>query len=255
MLKKIIIPLSLGLLVSCSPLNEKPVLKEPILQLLWTLNQSLSRPESVLYDAAKHVLYVSNIQGNPTKKDGNGYISIVSVTGKVLKEKWVTGLDAPKGMTMLGDRLYVSDIDSLAEISIETGQVIKRYKGEGAKFLNDVAIDDQGNVYVSDSKQKTIYRLHNKVFSIWVSDNRISKPNGVFVQGDSLIVAAGDSAAKKPHRARFLHVINLKSKKITNLAGTEPLGSLDGIEDSGVGGYFLTDFRSGNISYFTKLRG
>ncbi|MFT6387787.1 MAG: sugar lactone lactonase YvrE [Cellvibrionaceae bacterium] len=228
---------------------------EPRLVELWVLDESLSRPESVVYDKARDVLYVSNINGSPTEKDGNGYIAMVSVDGDIIEQEWVSSLDAPKGMAVSGDYLYVADIDRLVEISLATGQVINSYPGEGAQFLNDVAADKRGNIYVSDSRQKTIYRLHNGGFDVWVDDDRISEPNGIFARYGKLVVAAGDNSTERPGRSRFLQTINFKNKKIKPLGETTSLGSLDGVEKSGMGGYFLSDFRSGDISYYTKSQG
>ncbi|MGH1487208.1 MAG: SMP-30/gluconolactonase/LRE family protein [Cellvibrionaceae bacterium] len=228
---------------------------EPTLVELWTVDESLIRPESVVYDEYRDVLYVSNINGGTTDKDGNGYITRISVDGDILDAEWISGLNAPKGMTISNGKLYVADIDSLLEISLETQQVLNVYPAEGAQFLNDVAADRYGNVYVSDSRQQTVYRLHYGLLDVWVDDERISEPNGLFARAGRLIIAAGDSTAERPGRSRYLQSINFKNKKIKPVTDTTPLGSLDGIEKTGMGGYFLTDFREGNIIYFTRKQG
>src|SRR6185436_1498612 len=38
---------------------------------------NMKTPESVRYDAELDVFYVSNINGNPSQKDGNGFITVV----------------------------------------------------------------------------------------------------------------------------------------------------------------------------------
>jgi len=57
-------------------------------------------PELVLYDDMRDVIYVANINGNPSEKDGNGFISILN-TMEVLKIR--NGYSDGK--------LYVSNID------------------------------------------------------------------------------------------------------------------------------------------------
>ena len=116
----------------------------------WATEQVFDVPESVYWDFDREILYVSNIAGNPGEKDGEGFISRLSIDGEVRKLKWVTGLNAPKGMAAYGGRLYVSDIDELAVIDIRTDSVVERHPAEGAIFLNDVAVDAKGNVYISD---------------------------------------------------------------------------------------------------------
>ena len=78
-------------------------------------NVGFMTPESVLHDPDADVYLVSNIQGDPFEKDDNGFISRVSPDGVVLELRWIDGakenvdLDAPKGMAILGDELWVAD--------------------------------------------------------------------------------------------------------------------------------------------------
>ncbi len=117
----------------------------------WTTEATLRVPESVLLDSKNNVLYVSSIDGTPDAKDGNGFISQVTLDGKIKNLKWATGLDAPKGMGLFNNNLYVADISRLVTIDTKTGKVTQTLEIEGAKFLNDVTVDKAGNVYVSDS--------------------------------------------------------------------------------------------------------
>ena len=77
---------------------------------VWSLD-GFKTPESVLYDAKRNVLYVTNIAGEAAEKDGVGYLSQVSPDGKLKTAEWVKGFDAPKGLVMKGDTLFVTDID------------------------------------------------------------------------------------------------------------------------------------------------
>lgn len=107
----------------------------------------LKTPESARADLGGTFAYVANVNGEPTDKDGNGFISKVALKdGKIITLEWATGLNAPKGMGQFGDRLYVSDIDQLVEIDTKTGEILKRYEAAGAKFLNDVAVDPSGQI-------------------------------------------------------------------------------------------------------------
>ncbi|MGD9295376.1 MAG: hypothetical protein PVI41_10880, partial [Roseobacter sp.] len=90
--------------------------------IVWTL-EGLEAPESAYFDEARNVLYVSNINGEPLAKDGNGYISRIGPDGQMQEAKWITGLDAPKGLVSDGATLYVSDIDRLVAIDIEKGRI------------------------------------------------------------------------------------------------------------------------------------
>jgi hypothetical protein len=130
----------------------------PSLQKAWETDSVLTTVESTLYDPAAGVVYASNIEGHHSKKDKKGSISKMKPDGSVSQLKWVTGLNAPKGMALLNGKLFVTDIDELVEINLSGGKIAKRYPVPGAKFLNDAATDGL-NVYFSDSETGKVHRL------------------------------------------------------------------------------------------------
>ena len=131
------------------------------LELKWKTDTLLRVPESVLYDQSKKVLYVASIDGKPDGKDGEGFISKVSLNGKIENLKWVTGLDAPKGLGLFGAKLYVADISRVVIIDITSGKISNKIEIEGAKFLNDITVDKKGTVYISDTGTGKIHILKN----------------------------------------------------------------------------------------------
>src|SRR5690606_16026969 len=74
--------------------------------------------------------------------------------------QWATGLNAPKGMAILDDKLYVTDIDELVEINIADSAITNRFPVQGAAFLNDVATDGK-KVYFSDSQTGKVHVLED----------------------------------------------------------------------------------------------
>ncbi|MEW5727865.1 MAG: hypothetical protein AB1918_08575 [Pseudomonadota bacterium] len=207
-----------------------------------------ANPESVLWDPAKKVLYVSNVNGAPPEKDGNGFLSKLSPDGKMITEKWVTGLDAPKGMALAKGRLYVSDIDRLVAVDVGSGKIVKTWAAPGAKFLNDVAIDDKGDVYVSDMLDNAIWRLSAGRFDKWLADPMLDSPNGLRADKGRLIVAAwgpmtGDGFATSKPGA--LKAVSIADKMIRDLG--PGFGNLDGLEPDGKGGWLVTDWLNGGL--------
>lgn len=120
-------------------------------------NVGFQTPESVLYDAKRDVYLVANINGSPVGQDNNGFISRVSPSGQVLQLKWISGgpngvtLNAPKGMAITQGTLYVADVNVLRKFDANTGLPTGSILFPDAKFLNDVAADKRGTVYVSDT--------------------------------------------------------------------------------------------------------
>src|SRR2546430_15805265 len=71
-------------------------------------------PESILYEPRSDVYLVSNINGDPTASDGNGFISRVAPDGRILELKWIDGakpgvrLNGPKGMAGARGTVFMS---------------------------------------------------------------------------------------------------------------------------------------------------
>jgi outer membrane protein assembly factor BamB len=209
----------------------------------------LSNPESAVLDITENVLYVSNVAGEPAGKDGKGFISRLSSDGKILALEWATGLDAPKGMALVGERLYVSDIDELVAIDTKTGAIAQNWPAAGAKFLNDVAADEQGRIFVSDMMTNQIWLLDGDSFAVWLEDAKLENPNGLKVAGDKLIVASWgtmepDWSTKVPGH---LLSVDIASKKIADFGDPKPIGNLDGLEPDGGGGWYISDWASGGL--------
>lgn len=210
---------------------------------LWEAS-GFANPESVVYDPGQDVLYVTNVNGDPGAKDGNGFISKVGMDGTVIAHDWVTGLNAPKGTAVVGNHLYVADIDTVIEIDTKTGAIANRYQDATAKFMNDIAAAADGTIYISDSNLNRIYRLKDGKLEVWLEDKQLDAPNGLLVEKDRILVGTmGDYQTKRP--GQFL-AVSLKDKTISNVGGTT-VGVIDGVEASADGNYYLTDWPAGKV--------
>ncbi|WAC10037.1 SMP-30/gluconolactonase/LRE family protein [Dyadobacter pollutisoli] len=205
----------------------------------WSTEASLPIPESVLYSAPNKVLYVALIDGKPGEKDGKGGIAKVALDGKVIANDWVTGLNAPKGMGIMGSKLYVADVTDVVEIDIKSGKILKKHEVEGSKFLNDLTIDSKGNIYVSDSDTKKVHLIKDGKVSTYFED--LTRPNGLLAVGSDLLIA--DSGTLKKLSA---------TKEVTVLAeGMDK--STDGIEQVKPGEYIVSCW-AGHV-YYIKADG
>ncbi|HEX2841652.1 hypothetical protein [Hyphomicrobium sp.] len=220
---------------------------------LWEAS-GFQTPESALPDTDAAVIYVSNMAGKPNEKDGNGYISKLSLDGKVITDKWVTGLDAPKGMALVDGKLFVADIDKLVEIDVATSAITTKHEAAGAKILNDVAAGIDGDIYVSDWSGNAIWRLADGKFEKWLESDQLKNPNGLLVESDKLVVAAWgamepDFSTKTPGN---LLSVNLEDKTISNLGDGKPVGNLDGLEPLEADTYIVTDWVAGKVFEIAK---
>ncbi len=246
--KLIILCLFLGITFQASAIM--PV-KVP-LEKKWELS-GFHQPESIIYDAQRKILYVSNVWGNPPDKDGQGSISKISLDGKMIQDNWITGLNAPKGLALVGDKLYVADLDTLIEIDVTQGKITKRYVIPQSKFFNDVASDSQGRVFVSDMMDDKIYILEKGQFSVWLSDSKLENPNGLFVEGDTLYVASWGKMTEgfKTQVPGHLKKVSLTTKQIESIGMGYPIGNLDGLESYN-NGFLVTDWIVSKLFFIEK---
>ncbi len=206
-------------------------------------------PESALYDSKRNHVYVSNVNGSPTEKNGQGYIATLSPEGNLVEKTWVSGLDAPKGMALVDSMLFVTDIDRLVAIDVDTGKVSATYPVAEAKFLNDVAAAPDGRLFVSDMFTDTIYTLSGEKLEIFVQGNELTGPNGLLVEGNKLVVASWGKIKEgfETETPGDLNTVDLSSKKISTLGDGTPVGHLDGIEPDEFGAYLVTDWMVGGL--------
>jgi len=210
----------------------------------------LKTPESVRYDPELDVFYVSNVNGNPTQRDNNGFIARVRADSPsvmtVLAEGGKQGvtLNAPKGMALRGDTLYVADIDAVRMFNRRTGAALGSVdlRGFKATFLNDVAVGPDG-VYVTDTGIQfdakgnvthpgvdRIFRIVGKTVTEAAEGDSLARPNGI----------AWDAAKNRFVLAPFggQNVMSwTPGKRLTNLVSGP--GQYDGIEVLSGTGYIL----------------
>lgn len=170
-------------------------------------------PESVVVDVLQDVYFVSNINGNPSARDGNGFISKLRPDGTIEALEWIAGgrdgvtLHAPKGLALIGDTLWVADLDALRAFHRGTGAPMATVEfGPRAAFLNDVAVGLDGALYVSESGIRftpeggveptgldAVFRVGpGRRIERLLDGAAVPRPNGVALnpEGDGLLVVS-----------------------------------------------------------------
>ncbi len=198
------------------------------LKTAWVTEAKFEVPESVKFCQDENCIFVSNISGKPADKDGIGFISKLSAEGRIICLKWVEGLDAPKGMAVCNNILYVSNIDELILINIKKAEIIKRIHQPNAKFLNDVTITHNNDVLVSDTRAACIYVLNEDKLDIWLEDEAINGVNGLFAEDNYVLVGTANNILKVDPLSKQFSVF------------VETTGQIDGFEPDGNGGYYYS---------------
>jgi len=160
---------------------------------------NLQGPESARYDRDLDVWFVSNINGTPLQKDNNGYISRLRPDGTPYTIKFIEGgkkgvtLNAPKGLAINGDTLWVADIDVARAFNKRTGALIANVSTQGrARFLNGATVGPDGAIYMTDtgvlfgSKGEVSHPGPDQVFRITrggakavLTSPKLEGPNGI----------------------------------------------------------------------------
>ena len=208
------------------------------LKAMWETDTTLRTPECVLFDPAQNVLYIACINGNPTLENKGSYLTKLGQDGKVIQLKFTENLNSTKGMGILGDKLYVTEMTQIAEIALATGKILNRYPIEGAKFLNDIAIDTKkGVIYVTDSGDNKVWALTQGKASLVLNGMPLTNPNGLLYENNQLLIGNGDGS---------LLTMDPATKMLTTIA--KGMGGIDGIVALGNKNYLVTEW-GGKIWY------
>ena len=214
MLRALLPAIAALLLLACAKKEDPAEEQRP--QLIATVS-GFDTPESVRYDPARDVFYVSNVTGNPQLKDNNGFISRVRADGDVDSLRFIAGgvggvtLHSPKGMFLSGDTLWVADIDVVRAFNVATGATLATIDlaPAGAVFLNDITGAADGTMYVSDTRlvfgdsgvthrsPDRVYRIapESRAITVAIEGDTLGRPNGVLWDGEAqrlIITAIGE---------------------------------------------------------------
>jgi hypothetical protein len=194
--------------------------------------EGFNSPESMIVN--KSDLYVTNVgkELNPTLKDGDGFVSKLTLEGKVENLNFISGLDAPKGMGILGNTLYIADINTLKGFDLKTKKEVFSLVFEGVNFLNDITVKDSNTLFIGASDVGAIYEVDvsNKSYEKLMD---FTTANGLFYEDGILYAAKLGSSAKTMFDGKGkLYKIDLENNnKLTRLASFE--GVLDGVHKVG----------------------
>jgi hypothetical protein len=205
--------------------------------------EGLDVPMCVEVDPSGQV-FVSNIETRTEgywKKDGTGFISRLAPGGKLEELRWLNStpagiLNAPKGMCILKDSLYVADIDHIVRYGLKGDEKPEIIEVGGAQRLVDLATDGKV-IYASDTGRSLIYRIAGD------QTTEISAPArvGAIAYDNGMIIAASSAQHE-------LYEIDP-----TGMAPTKALGlatyftDLGGVQVLSDGSLILADFGGNKI--------
>lgn len=221
---------ALSALMTPVAFSEEIISSEPGLTALWH-SKDLRVPESVLWYQQQtngntdSLLFVSEIDGQGSAADGMGGIAVLNTDGSVRNKDWLRGLNAPKGMAVFQNKLYIADLTEVVVVDIASAKILQKITAPDAVFLNDVTVDDQGRVFISDTRKNRIYKLEQNQLSIWLE--HIEAANGLKVVDRQLYIAAGDKLLKVDLADRNKAITPVAVGFAERADGLEPVGNGD----------------------------
>ncbi|HET8579832.1 MAG TPA: hypothetical protein VFL31_02435 [Nitrospiraceae bacterium] len=221
----------------------------------------LQAPQSFLADPSGEQYFISNINGDPELKDNNGFITKLDRDGKLVNLEFIKGgegqtiLHAPKGMAIVGQVLYVADLDMVRGFDKSSGQPVvtvslmnhaKAEKGQNTA-LADLVHDGHGLLYASDTNANTVYRIDTTkehAISVLVRDAALAGPRGLAVHPKTghLIVVSWD-------KGKILEVSGegTITELVSNSFFSSRFRNLDGVDFDQWGNMYVSDFTTGKI--------
>jgi sugar lactone lactonase YvrE len=228
-------------------------LKVPTLEKVWEVDLPVA--ETAAYDASKKVIYATGMGEKPN----TGVTWKLSLDGTILAKDWATGLNQVRGSKFANGFLYVAELQGIAKVDLSSGKVVKRYPAPEAKMFNNIAVDDKGNLYVTDTPGNAIYKLDkaNDTLEKWLDTPALEWPNGILFEKGQLILAPWGTVTDPntwgtdvPGR---IQTLSIKTKELKFLGSNQkPLANGDGLVSDGKGNYFVGDWMSGKIYIVNK---
>jgi len=115
---------------------------------------AFASPSAIIYDKDRDLYWVSNLNGEGPK--GKGFISRLEPDAERSTLNYIDGerqgvpLDAPRGLAVFGDVLYVADVSKVRKFKASSGEPLGDIEVPGAMYLSDVAAAVDGSIYIAD---------------------------------------------------------------------------------------------------------
>jgi hypothetical protein len=199
---------------------------------------AFASPENLAYDSAADVILITNINGDPAQKDGNGFVSRVSGDFQQVQLKWIDGsnaatrLDAPKGIVLRGDTVYVADVGVVRLFNRRTGAAMGERPVSGLG-LNDLVFDDRGVLYVTDTGPErtptvkpdtsrdidAVFRFDGGEAHVSAHGTQLQRPDGIVYDGASIVVAplGGNTLYRLDDRGQRTNYVPLGNGQLDGL--------------------------------------
>jgi hypothetical protein len=217
----------------------------------------LQTPYSFVSNSLGKEYFISSVNGDPQSADNNGFITKLDASGKLVNLKFIQGgtdgitLNAPKGMALVEQTLYIADLDTLRAFDTVSGKSIASTSmaaapGQVPVSLTDVAYDGAGLLYCSDQRGNRIYRveLPSRKVTLLVADPALAGPAGLAVHPKS-----GQLIAVSWEKGKIFSITpdGTVSEIFSNGFFSGRFANLRGVDFDRWGNMYVSDFTTGKV--------
>jgi WD40 repeat protein len=233
------------LFLSCNPQDQAPI----------TLNfQKDLIPEGITIDTQTQTIFLNSLR--------HGKIVSCNLDGSNPKD-FITdnqfGYLPGFGMFVKGDTLYAlgnnlpkkNSKSILLLLNAKTGEFINSFspKDTTFKYLNDLAVASNGDVFITDSESNKIYTIQAKkaILEVYLETDEVKNSNGITISDDGkYLYLASDKKGIRIVERQTKRIINESNQDYTGIDGLKFYkNSLIGIvnakksDENGIYRYFL----------------
>jgi len=215
----------------------------------------LERPQCFIVSPSGKHYFIANANGEPGKRDNNGFISKLNTDGEPVDLHFINGgtrgtvLHSPNGLAIVGDTLYVADLDTIRGFNMHTGRstVTLSFSQFHVRELTDLIADGAGQLFVLDTEGNAIYQIdttQDHLVSLYVQHEDLASPRGLAVHprsGRLVVVSLDDGTVLDIDQDRAIHEV------ISNSFFTGKFRNLSGVDFDQFGNMYLSDLTAGKI--------
>lgn len=207
----------------------------PAAQQVWR-SDNADRPEAVHVPAGSDWAYIGNQSGEGEAFDepGVGFLSRLNLATGEFQARWVANFDGPLGISSDATRLFMVDNgERIVVLDRATGERLETWETpDEAGFLNDVAVDNEGRVWVTDTRAGALYMIDDGEWERLYHMGPFTGANGVEYVDDWIYVVCSSGVG---------NLIRIDPMTFEMDVLLEGQGSLDGVITDGRGGLILSD--------------
>ncbi|MCD0467012.1 SMP-30/gluconolactonase/LRE family protein [Flavobacterium sp. ENC] len=204
--------------IACNNDDKDSKPKHPSLQEKYTINEIGVYPEGIDYDSKNEkFLYGSMYKGTVYSLSPKGEVKSFATSSKLVLP---TGLftdevrnrlivaNADLGISQKSTEGSAGSVATVAIFNLDTGALIKEidlknFTPGAGSCPNDIAVDSNGIIYVTDSFSPVIYKIDNNYTASVFLNNALFEPaagafglNGIVFHPDGYLLAAKSDTAK-----------------------------------------------------------